>query len=237
MEDLALFTGGQIVGKERQKALETVTIDDLGGAKKAIISPIETNIFNGGGEQTLIDDYVSNLKAQILQSPDSERQALQEHIGRFTRGIAVVKIGGVIKFEMMDKKYKAESALNSANSALEEGSVLGGGLTLFLISRAVKTLTAMEDPIHRLIENSQVNLAQILSEISESPNASVGFNAVTRRIGDLSKAGILDSTKGLRIALEIAFSHTKAVLQTIEWDLRQSDEPGIHPPTPQTSIE
>ena len=38
-------------------------------------------------------------------------------------------------------------------------------------------------------------------------------------------AGILDSAKGLRVALEVAFSHTKAILQTIEWDLRQPDMP------------
>lgn len=239
LEDLALYTGGQIVGKERGRALENVTFNDLGSAKKVIISVSDTNIFNGGGERAITEDYVNKLRAQILVSPDSERQALQEHIGRLTSGIPVIKIGGIIKFEVMDKKYKAESAFNSANSAIEEGWILGGGLTLFRISKAVQTLSAidesdaagidtiakaLEDPIHRLIENSQVNLAQVLSDIDRSSNTSVGFNAVTRRVEDLLNAGIFDSTKGLRIALEIAFSHTKAILQTIEWDLRQTDE-------------
>jgi chaperonin GroEL len=148
--------------------------------------------------------------------------------------IVTVHLGGFTKLDIQQEKYKAESAMWSAHSAIEEGWLPGGAVSFLRASDELVKWTAqsevesvsrlavaraLERPIHQLIENGKRSPTQLLSEIRKTASMKVGFDAENGKIEDLVGAGILDSAKVLRVALRIAFSHVKAILQTSAWDL------------------
>lgn len=238
MDDITVLTGAKILDADLGMNLEHVKLADLGRAKSVIINREFTTIVEGVGQQSEIELRVKTLRMQMEEAVTSyERERLAERLARLVSGVSVIRVGGIPRIDAFDKKQRTVSAMYSARSAVEEGWVLGGGVTLFHIADSVKKLVgnddaesagiatvskALEDPMKCLIENAKASPTQVMHEVSQQENATLGFNVDNKRVEDLVQAGILDSKKMLRVALEVAFAHAKFLLETEDWDLNET---------------
>jgi chaperonin GroEL len=243
LEDIAILTGSRVISEDLGIRLEQVGISDLGTAKQVRITSESTTIIEGGGKTSAIEGRVRAMRAQIEEttSPFS-RQVIQERLAKMVGGVAVIRVGGASDIDISEKSYRCISALHSARSALEEGWVSGGGLTLYRLSKLLGELAAkdkaeaagigviekaLESPIVHLIENIQISATSAIHEINQARDEAIGFNVNSKRVEDLTNAGVIDSVKMLRVALEIAFSYSKSVLETNEWDLEEPGAPSV----------
>jgi chaperonin GroEL (HSP60 family) len=64
---------------------------------------------------------------------------------------------------------------------------------------------------------------EVLVELEVSEKVSIGFEAESRIVQDLDEAGIFDPTITSMRAVELAFVHARAILQTGSWDLTERD--------------
>jgi chaperonin GroEL len=235
LDDVAILTGARIIGSDAGFLLQNASISDLGTAKKVLINKDSTIIVEGGGKPDAIEARVKSIRIQIEESRvRHDRTQLQERLARLVGGLAVIKVGGLSEIEVLDKRYRYESAMHSARAAVEEGWVVGGAVSLLQASKLVKSLEseddremagiiavaqALEKPIYHLIENAGASPSQVLNALSEQKRVTFGYNVVTKRIEDLAETGVIDPAKVLRLALELALTHAKSVLQTQGWDI------------------
>lgn len=243
LEDIAILTGGKSISDDLGLRLEQVDISDLGTAKQVRVTSESTTIIEGGGEEAAILGRINAIRAQIeeVTSPFT-REILQERLAMMVGGVAVIRVGGASEIDISEKSYRYITALHSARSAVQEGWVAGGGITLYRLSKllgelAVKgeaeaegvgvVIKALESPLMHLIENTKISPTSAIHEINQARDEAVGFNANSRAVEDLIKAGVLDSVKVLRVVLEIAFSYSKSVLETDEWDLEEPGSPSV----------
>lgn len=235
LEDIAVVTGGTALTQERGVPLSDITLNNLGRAKQVTVNKDSTTIIGGAGSSESVADRAKSIRAQIESAGSPlDQEVLRERLATLVGCIVTIHLGGFTKLDIQQERYKVESAMWSAYSAIEEGWLPGGAVSLlragdelvkWTTQSDVETLSklavagALERPIHQLIENGKRSPTQLLSEIRKTLPISVGFNAENGKIEDLVEAGILDSAKVLRVALRIAFSHVKAILQTSAWDL------------------
>ncbi|HEY0323221.1 MAG TPA: chaperonin GroEL [Pyrinomonadaceae bacterium] len=229
LEDLAALTGGKVITEDLGIKLESVTIEDLGTAKRIIVDKENTTIVEGGGSAKAIQGRVAAIRRQIEESTsDYDREKLQERLAKLSGGVAVVKVGAATETEMKEIKMRVEDALNATKAAAQEGIVPGGGVALLRASRALDKLKteerdvqtginlvkrALEEPLRRIAENAGVEGAIVVGRVQESKGAN-GFNAATGKYEDLVAAGIIDPTKVVRTALQNAASIAGLLLTT-----------------------
>jgi chaperonin GroEL len=229
LEDLAILTGGKVITEDLGIKLETVTIDDLGTAKRVIVDKETTTIIEGGGDSKAVQGRVATIRAQIEETTsDYDREKLQERLAKLAGGVAVVKVGAPTETAMKEIKMRVEDALNATKAAAEEGVVVGGGVALLRAARVldnhdsedpdVRTgikivRRALQEPIRRIAENAGVEGAVVVGEI-ERLKGNKGYNAVTGQFEDLAAAGIIDPTKVVRTALQNAASIAGLLLTT-----------------------
>jgi chaperonin GroEL len=235
LQDIAVLTGARAFMAELGTPLEMVSLSDLGQADKVIVTRGETTIIGGRGTPQAIGDRAKMIRMQIENAPNAmEQEKLQERLAMLVGSVAVLKAGGVTDADVAEERYKLESAMHSVRSAIEHGCVPGGGVALFRaaialdewkagdeLESAVKQSIAsvLEEPMRQLIENSRRSPTQMLEEIRRSSSPTMGFNVLTGKIEDLTRAGVIDSVWPLRSAIQVALSHARAVLQTGTWDI------------------
>jgi chaperonin GroEL len=248
LEDLAILTGGRVITEDLGIKLDSVTLEDLGTAKRVIVDKETTTIVEGGGESKAVQGRVATIRAQIEESTsDYDKEKLQERLAKLAGGVAVVKVGAPTETAMKEIKMRVEDALNATKAAAEEGVVVGGGVALL---RAAKVLDnhdesndpdvrtgikivrrALQEPVRRIAENAGVEGAVVVGEI-EQLKGNKGYNAVTGAFEDLAAAGIIDPTKVVRTALQNAAS-IAGLLLTTEAAVTELTEPKKHsPPMP-----
>src|SRR5215216_4607261 len=209
LEDVAALTGGRVITEDLGIKLESVTVEDLGRAKRVIVDKENTTVVEGAGDRRSIEGRVSTIRHQIAETTsDYDREKLQERLAKLAGGVAVIRVGAATETEMKEKKMRVEDAVNATRAAAQEGIVPGGGVALVRAARALDkleaegdTLTgvrliqrAMHEPLRRIAENAGMDGAVAIGSIEESKGA-VGFNAATRTYEDLAKAGIIDPTR------------------------------------------
>ena len=141
LEDIAVLTNGQVVSEEVGLSLEKTTINDLGRAKRIVITKENTTIIDGAGDAEKIQSRIGQIKAQIEEtSSDYDREKLQERVAKLAGGVAVIKVGAGTEIEMKEKKARVEDALHATRAAVEEGVVPGGGVALIRALKAVEGL-------------------------------------------------------------------------------------------------
>ena len=164
------------------------------------------------------------------ETDDYEKQKLQERLARLTNGVAVIKVGATTEAEMKDKKLRLEDALSATKSAVEEGIVAGGGVTLLNAKNALQAILndfvgdeklgveivmrAIQYPIKRIAENAGYEGSVIINEIERIGNSNYGFDVYTEQYVDMIKNGIIDPAKVTRTALQNAVSIATLVLTT-----------------------
>ena len=221
LEDIAVLTNGQVVSEEVGLSLEKTTINDLGRAKRIVITKENTTIIDGAGEAEKIQSRIGQIKAQIEEtSSDYDREKLQERVAKLAGGVAVIKVGASTEIEMKEKKARVEDALHATRAAVEEGVVPGGGVALIRALKAVEglkgdntdqdlgiaiTRRALEAPLRAIVANAGEEPSVILNKVKEG-TGNFGYNAATGEFGDMVAMGILDPTKVTRSALQHASS-------------------------------
>jgi len=228
LEDIATLTGGQFITDDLGLKLEGLTIEQLGTAKRVVITKENTTIVDGGGEAAAIQGRVGLLKRQIEDS-DSEydKEKLQERLAKLSGGVAVVQVGAATETELKEKKARIDDALHATRAAVEEGIVPGGGVALLNAQSTLDALNlkgdeltglqivrrAIEEPLRRISENAGQEGSVVVNAVKSLPKGH-GFNAATGEYGDLVKAGVVDPAKVVRTALQNAASIAGLILTT-----------------------
>ncbi len=231
LEDIAALTGGRVITEELGIKLESITLADLGGAKRVIIDKDNSTVVEGAGQPGEIEGRVSLIRRQIEESSsDYDREKLQERLAKLAGGVAVIRVGAATETEMKEKKMRVDDAVNATRAAAQEGIVAGGGVALVRAARALDKIKvgegeldvrtginllrrAMEEPLRRIAENAGVDGSVVINKVDESKGKQ-GYNAATGKFEDLVAAGIIDPTKVVRTALQNAASIAGLMLTT-----------------------
>jgi len=226
MDDIETVTGAQIISEENQKKL---SLDVLGEAGRVVVSKYNTIVTDGKVDQTEIDEKVVELKSQLeIVESDYEKQYIVQRIAKLTGGVSVIKVGGENDQETKEKKLKLEDALNAVRSAMDEGIVEGGGITLMKISLQMSeqdNKSEIQREAHELVERViQAPFRQILINADEKYDdvaakvkgkmleAIGGYNVITQQWEDFYESGIIDPAKVLKCALRNAFAMGNQIL-------------------------
>ncbi len=246
LEDIAILTDGRMIAEELGIKLENVTLKDLGRAKRIIVDKDNTTIVEGAGKKSAIEGRINQIRAQIDETTsDYDREKLQERLAKLAGGVAVVKVGAATELEMKEKKARVEDALHATRAAVEEGIVPGGGVALIRAAATVTNLRvpedekvgvrivqkALEEPARWIANNAGCDGAVVLDKIKNGKGA-YGFNAATEEFEDLVKAGIVDPTKVVRIALQNAASVAGLLLTTEAMVADKPEKKKEAPPMP-----
>ncbi|ANJ67145.1 chaperonin GroL [Halothiobacillus diazotrophicus] len=229
LQDLAILTGGQVISEEVGMSLEKVTLDDLGTAKRIVVTKENTTIIGGAGAKADIEGRVAQIRAQMeTTTSDYDKEKLQERIAKLAGGVAVIKVGAATEVEMKEKKDRVDDALHATRAAVEEGVVPGGGVALIRALEAIRGLTgantdqttgitialrAMEDPLRQIVNNCGEEASVIVNKVREG-TGNFGYDASTGTFGDMIEMGILDPTKVTRSALQNAASVAGLMITT-----------------------
>jgi len=229
LQDIAVLTGATVISEEVGLSLEGVTLNDLGTAKRIVVTKEETTVIDGEGNAEDIKARVDQVRAQIEgTTSDYDREKLQERVAKLAGGVAVIKVGAATEIEMKEKKARVEDALHSTRAAVQEGVVAGGGVALIRAKKAIADLTgenaeqdaginilrrAMEEPLRQICNNAGDEASVIVNQV-EAHEGSYGYNARTSEYGDMLEMGVLDPTKVTRSALQHAASVAGLLLTT-----------------------
>jgi chaperonin GroEL len=222
LEDIAVLTGGQVISEELGIRLENVTLDMLGRAKRVRIEKENTTIIDGAGKTEDIKARIAQIKAQIEETTsDYDREKLQERLAKLAGGVAVIRVGGATEVEVKERKDRVDDAMHATKAAVEEGIVPGGGVALLYATKALEKLNfenndqkvgvdivrrALRTPIRQIVENAGADGSVVVGKLLEQGDANQGFDAQTGEYKDMMKAGIIDPTKVVRLALQDAAS-------------------------------
>jgi chaperonin GroEL len=249
LEDIAILTGGQMVSEELGIKLESITLNDLGSARKVVIDKDNTTIIDGAGKKEDIEARVKQIRAQIEETTsDYDREKLQERLAKLVGGVAVIKVGAATEVEMKEKKARVEDALNATKAAVEEGIVAGGGVAFIRsLSRLNKLIEetkdideksgikivsrAIEEPLRQIANNAGYEGSIILEKVKAGKD-DYGFNATTGQFESLVASGIIDPTKVARTALQNATSIAGLLITTEAMVAEKPEEKKEMPPTP-----
>ena len=230
LEDLATLTGAQVITEDAGLRLDAVKLDQLGKARRVIITKDSTTIVADGNEAA-VKTRVEQIRRQIEETESSyDKEKLQERLAKLSGGVAVIKVGAATETEMKDRKLRLEDAINATKAAVEEGIVPGGGTTYVhlapeLFTWATANLTgeeltgaiivskALSAPVKRIAANAGFNGAVIAENVREK-DFNIGFNAMTGEFEDMFVAGIVDPAKVTRSALQNAASIAGMILTT-----------------------
>ena len=230
LQDLAILTGGQVISEELGIKLENVTMDMLGDAKKITITKDTTTVIDGSGDKAAIAARVTQIRAQIEDTTsDYDKEKLQERLAKLAGGVAVIKVGGATEIEVKERKDRVDDALNATRAAVEEGVVPGGGVALVHAGKILEDLKgdnadqvagiaiirkALHAPLRQIAENAGVDGSVVAGKIVENSSKTFGYDAQSEEYGDMLKAGVIDPTKVVRIALEYAASVAGLLITT-----------------------
>ena len=229
LQDIAILSGATVISEEVGLSLEKATLDDLGTARKIIISKDETTVIDGAGSKQDIEARTEQIRRQMEEaSSDYDREKLQERLAKLAGGVALIKVGAATEVEMKERKARVEDALHATRAAVEEGVVPGGGVALLRARAAIAKLKgdnhdqdvgigiahrAMEEPLRQIVANAGDEASVVVSKVQDG-KGNFGYNAASGEFGDMLKMGILDPTKVTRTALQNAGSIAGLMITT-----------------------
>jgi chaperonin GroEL len=229
LQDIAILTGGTVISEEVGLALDKITLNELGTAKKIVVTKDETTIIDGAGSEGDIKARCEQIKSQMEDTTsDYDREKLQERLAKLAGGVAVIKVGAATEMEMKEKKDRVEDALHATRAAVQEGIVPGGGVALVRALQGLSELSgdnhdqdigiaiarrAMEEPLRQIVANCGEEPSVVLNDVAAG-EGNYGYNAATGEYGDMVEMGILDPTKVARSALQNAASVATLMITT-----------------------
>jgi len=230
LDDLAVVTGGQVISEDLGIKLENVTLDMLGTAKKVRIDKDSTTIIDGAGKKADIEARCTQLRAQIEETAsDYDKEKLQERLAKLAGGVAIIRVGGATEVEVKERKDRVDDAMHATKAAVEEGIVAGGGVALLYAGKNLGRLNpanedqrvgidivrrALAAPARQIFANAGAESAVIVGKLLDKGDANHGFDAQSGTYVDMVKAGIIDPTKVVRLALQGAASVAGLLITT-----------------------
>jgi chaperonin GroEL len=228
LEDMAILAGGKVISEEVGRKLDSVTVEDLGRARRVTADKDKTTVVEGKGTEADIKARIKQIKAQIEETTsDFDREKLQERQAKLAGGVAVIKVGAATEVELKEKKHRVEDALSATKAAVEEGILPGGGVALLNSLSVLGKLEvkgdeatgvdivrkAVEEPIRWIAINAGRDGSVVVDTVKKG-KPGVGYDAEADDFGDMVKKGIIDPTKVVRSALQNASSIASMVLIT-----------------------
>jgi chaperonin GroEL len=235
-----------VISEEVGRKLDSVTVEDLGRARRVTSDKDNTTIVEGKGSDEAIKGRIRQIKAQIEETTsDFDREKLQERQAKLVGGVAVIKVGAATEVELKERKHRVEDALSATRAAVEEGILPGGGITLLKATSVLDKLTASgdeatginilrkaaEEPIRWIAINAGQDGAVVVDTVKKSP-PGVGYDAEAGDFGDMVEKGIIDPTKVVRSSLENAASIASMVLitESLVTDIPEKEKMPAMPP-------
>lgn len=230
LQDIAILTHAKVISEEVGLTLEGATLDDLGHAKRIVVTKDNSTIIDGAASKEEISERIGQIRNEIEHtSSDYDKEKLQERLAKLAGGVAVIKVGAATEVEMKEKKARVEDALHATRAAVEEGIVPGGGVALIRALPSIEKLTganhdqdagiaiirhALKMPLRQIVENGgDAEASVVLNQVIEG-KGNFGYNAATGKFGDMVEMGILDPTKVTRSALQNAASIAGLMITT-----------------------
>jgi chaperonin GroEL len=229
LQDIAVLTGGTVISEEVGRKLDSVTVQDLGQARKVIADKDNTTVVEGKGKTKDIEGRIKQIRSEIdISTSDYDKEKLQERLAKLAGGVAVIKVGGATETELKEKKHRVEDALSATRAAVEEGIVPGGGVALLNALHALKKLKlegdeatgvnllkrALEEPLRCIATNSGREASVVVNAVKES-KPGIGYDALKDELGvNMIERGIVDPLKVTRSALQNGASIAGMILTT-----------------------
>jgi chaperonin GroEL len=229
LQDIAVLTGGTVISEEVGRKLDSVTVQDLGQARRVIADKDNTTIVEGKGKTKDIEGRIKQIRSEIdISTSDYDKEKLQERLAKLAGGVAVIKVGGATETELKEKKHRVEDALSATRAAVEEGIVPGGGVALLNALSALKKVKldgdeatgvsllkrALEEPLRCIATNSGREASVVVNSVKES-KTGIGYDALKDELGvNMIERGIVDPLKVTRSALQNGASIACMILTT-----------------------
>jgi len=246
LEDMAILTGGTVISEERGRKLDSVTVADLGRARRVVTDKDNTTIIEGKGSEEAIKMRIKQIKAQIEETTsDFDREKLQERLAKLAGGVGVIKVGAATEVELKEKKHRVEDALSATRAAVEEGILPGGGVALINAIPILDNLKlegdeavgvaivkrALEEPLRWIAINAGREGSVIVDTVKKS-KPGVGYDAIKDDFGNMVEKGIIDPALVTRAALENAASVAMMLLTTecLVTDIKEKEKAPAAPP-------
>jgi chaperonin GroEL len=247
LQDIAVLTGGTVISEEVGRKLDSVTVEDLGRARRVISDKDNTTVVEGKGETKDIEGRIKQIRSEIdISTSDYDKEKLQERLAKLAGGVAVIKVGGATETELKEKKHRVEDALSATRAAVEEGILPGGGVALLNALSSLKKLKlegdeatglnilkrALEEPMRCIAENSGREGSVVINAIKES-KAGIGYDALKDELSvNMVARGIVDPLKVARSALQNGASIATMILTTesLVTDIPEKEKMPAMPP-------
>jgi chaperonin GroEL len=228
LADIATLTGATLVTDDLGIKLESVGLDDLGTARRIVVTKDNTTVVDGGGDQTAIQERIRQIQTEIeATDSDWDREKLQERLAKLSGGVCVLRVGGATEVELKEKKHRLEDAISATRAAIEEGIIVGGGAALVHVASGLDDLgktgdvatgvtvvrKALSEPARWIALNAGQEGSVIVAKTADLP-AGHGYNAATGEYGDLMAQGVIDPVKVTRSAVQNAASIAGMLLTT-----------------------
>ena len=229
LQDMAVLTGGEMIAPELGYKLDSITVDQLGTARRVVVSKENTTIVDGGGKSSEVNGRIEQIRKEIEASDsDWDKEKLNERLAKLSGGIAVIKVGAATEVEMKERKHRIEDAISATKAAVEEGVIPGGGATLTQIASVLDTgldlkgdvatgvsivRKALDEPLRWIAQNAGHDGYVVVGKVREMKFGK-GLDAATGEYVDLAKAGIVDPVKVTRSAVSNAASIAGLLLTT-----------------------
>ena len=246
LEDIAVLTDGKVISEELGIKLESISLADLGQAKRIVIDKDDTTIIEGAGGKEDIQGRIAQIRNQIEDTTsDYDREKLQERLAKLAGGVAVINVGAATEVEMKEKKARVEDAMHTTRAAVEEGILAGGGVSFLRSMPALDELEledpdeqigveiikrALEEPARQIAENAGMEGSVVVDKIKKEAG-NMGYDALVGQYRDLVEAGVVDAKKVMRLALQNA-SSVAGLMITTEALVAELPEPEKAPPYP-----
>jgi chaperonin GroEL len=230
LTDLAILTGGRVIGPTSGLTFDDFEISDFGQVDQILSTKSFTTFTGGKGKKEDVDARIKVLQGLIeATESDYEKAKLQERLAKLTSGVAVIKVGASTEVEVKEKKMRIEDALHATRAALEEGIVPGGGVMLLRASKHLSGMTsgeaemgigwkivtkAMQEPIKQIALNSGLDGSEIMAFITADDDYRIGYDFLNNQLGNLIELGVIDPAKVVRMTLENASSVAGMLLTT-----------------------
>jgi len=247
LQDIAVLTGGTVISEEVGRKLDSVTVEDLGRARRVIADKDNTTVVEGKGETKDIEARIKQIRSEIdISTSDYDKEKLQERLAKLAGGVAVIKVGGATETELKEKKHRVEDALSATRAAVEEGILPGGGVALLNALSSLKKVKlegdeatglnilkrALEEPLRCIAENSGREGSVVINAIKES-KVGIGYDALKDELGvNMVERGIVDPLKVTRSALQNGASIATMILTTesLVTDIPEKEKMPAMPP-------
>lgn len=230
LEDVAILTGGTVISEDMGRKLESVTVDDLGKAERVVSDKDNTIIIGGKGNKAALEARIKQIRRELeTTDSDFDKEKLQERLAKLSGGVAVINVGAATEIELKEKKERVDDAVHATKAAVEEGYVVGGGVSLLRAAKVLDKLAqegqtderigveivkeALKKPLAKIAQNAGVDAGWAVKEV-EKAVGNIGLNALTGKFEDLVIAGVIDPVKVTRSALQNAASVAMMILTT-----------------------